>query len=186
MSRFIVHETALPGLKVVERLAIADERGFLARLFCAADLHEAGWVKPVAQINHTMTCAAGAVRGMHYQRPPHAEMKLVSCVRGRVFDVAVDLRRGSPTFLGWHGEILSAANRRALLIPEGFAHGFQVLEPDSELIYLHSAAYHPASEGAVNPEDARVSIAWPEPVTEMSARDRAHPPLGPDFEGIVL
>ena len=113
-------------------------------------------------------------------------MKLVSCIRGEVWDVAVDLRRGAPTFLKWFGTILSPDNGRALLIPEGFAHGFQTLAADCELIYCHSCAYHAASESAVHPEDPRVAIAWPRPIAEMSPRDRAHPMLLPDFQGIAL
>ncbi|MDH5206728.1 MAG: dTDP-4-dehydrorhamnose 3,5-epimerase family protein, partial [Hylemonella sp.] len=106
MNRFSVSPTALPGLMRVQRQRLSDARGFLSRLFCAEELAAAGWSGPVAQINHTGTTRAGTVRGLHYQRPPHAEAKLVSCVRGRVWDVAVDLRAASPTFLQWHGEEL--------------------------------------------------------------------------------
>ena len=106
---------------------MGDARGFLSRLFCAEELRAAGWTGPIAQINHTHTARKGTVRGMHFQYPPHAEMKLVSCLRGEVWDVAVDIRAGSQTFLRWHAEILSADNGRALLIPQGFAHGFQAL-----------------------------------------------------------
>lgn len=98
---------------------------------------------------------------MHFQRTPHAEMKLVSCVRGLVFDVAVDLRRGSPTFLRWHSELLSADNHKTLVIPEGFAHGFQTLTDDCEMLYLHTTAYAPDAEAGLNPQDARLAIAWP-------------------------
>lgn len=184
MSRFAIVDLPLAGLKRIERKPVADSRGFLARIFCAADLAPAGWAGPVAQVNHSRTARAGSVRGLHFQRPPHAEMKLVSCLSGAVWDVAVDLRAGSPTFLCWHGELLSAENERALLIPEGFAHGFQTLTDDVELLYCHSAAYAPDAEGALNPLDPRLAIAWPEPVADMSERDRGHPPLGPGFEGI--
>lgn len=184
MSRFQLLDTPLAGLKVVVRERRGDERGFLSRLFCAGELAAAGWHQGIAQINHTLTRRPGTVRGMHFQHPPHAEAKLVSCLRGRVWDVAVDLRAGSPTRLRWHAEELSADNGRALLIPEGFAHGFQVLDPDSELLYLHSAAYAPQGEGAVNALDPRLAIAWPLPVGERSARDVAHPMLADDFPGI--
>jgi dTDP-4-dehydrorhamnose 3,5-epimerase len=186
MSRFGIADTPISGLKIVERSPRSDERGFLTRLFCSEELQAAGWNKPIAQINQTMTRRSGAVRGMHFQMPPHAEMKLVSCIRGEVWDVALDLRRGSPTFLNWFGANLSAENGRALLIPEGFAHGFQVLSEDSELIYFHSCAYNAASEGGVNPEDPRVAIDWPRAIAEMSPRDRGHRMLLPDFEGISL
>jgi dTDP-4-dehydrorhamnose 3,5-epimerase len=122
---------------------------------------------------------------MHFQPPPHSEMKLVSCVRGEVFDVAVDLRRGSPTFLRWHAERLSADNNRALLIPQGFAHGFQALTDDAELIYCHSAAYDAASEGGLNPRDPRLAIAWPLPITELSARDAQAAMLDAAFTGMT-
>jgi dTDP-4-dehydrorhamnose 3,5-epimerase len=186
MSRFRIIDTPLAGPKIVERAALSDQRGFLTRLFCAEELALAGWSKPIVQINQTLTHRPGAVRGLHFQLPPHAEMKLVSCTRGEVWDVAVDLRRGSPTFLKWFGTELSADNRRALLIPEGFAHGFQVLAPDSELIYFHTAAYQAASEGALHPEDPRAAIHWPQPIAEMSARDRGHPMLSPTFDGLSI
>lgn len=174
MNRFSVTDLPLAGLKCVERHKFGDSRGFLSRLFCAEELAEAGWVKPVVQINQTVTAREGTVRGMHFQHPPHAEMKLVSCLRGAVWDVAVDLRRDSPTFLRWHAEELSAENCRALLIPEGFAHGFQTLEDDCELLYLHSAAYAAEAEDGLNPADPRLAISWPREITEISERDRSH------------
>jgi dTDP-4-dehydrorhamnose 3,5-epimerase len=185
LSRFTVGNLPLAGLKLVERQAVGDHRGSLARLFCAEELVAAGWVKPIAQINHAYTARRGTVRGMHFQYPPHAEMKLVTCLCGEIFDVAVDLRRESSTFLKWHGEVLSAANRRSLLIPKGCAHGFQTLSDDCELIYLHSAPYDPAAEGALNPADPQVGIAWPLPIAELSDRDRSHPMLGSDYKGIA-
>ena len=185
MTRLTVHDLPLAGLKLVERQRLGDQRGFLARLFCADDLLPAGWTEPIAQINHTHTARRGTVRGLHFQRPPHAEMKLVSCIRGEVWDVAVDLRRGSPTFLKWHAERLSADNNRALLIPEGFAHGFQALSDGAELIYCHSAAYVPDAEGGLNVRDPRLAIAWPLPVGETSARDAQLPVVDDAFAGIA-
>lgn len=186
MSRFTILDTPLPGLRVVQRQRIEDERGFLSRLFCAEELAAAGWRGPVAQINHTCTRRAGTVRGLHYQKAPHAEIKLVSCVRGRVWDVAVDLRPGSPTYLRWHAEELGADNGCALLIPEGFAHGFQALSADAELLYCHSRAYAPQAEAGLHPLDARLAIAWPLPVQGLSARDAGHPPIDETFEGVRL
>ena len=186
MSRFTILDTPLMHLKVVQHQEISDSRGFLARLFCAEELFAAGWRKPVAQINQTGTQKRGAVRGMHYQRSPHAEIKLVTCLRGSIWDVAVDIRFGSPTFLQWHAEELSATNHRALLIPEGFAHGFQALSDDVELIYLHSAAYTKESEGGLNPKDAKLSIAWPLAITELSAKDAQRAALDQQFEGLML
>jgi dTDP-4-dehydrorhamnose 3,5-epimerase len=186
MSRFAVLDTPIADLKIVERFRHADERGFFSRMFCADELQAAGWSGPVAQINQTLTRRQGAVRGMHFQLPPDAEIKLVNCVRGRVFDVAVDLRQGSPTFLKWYGVELSPENGRALLVPEGFAHGFQALVPDCELIYFHSRAYQPASEGALHPREPRVGVAWPLEIAELSARDEGRPMLTSAFQGITV
>lgn len=186
MSRFTVTDLPLAGLKLVERRISGDSRGFLSRLFCAEELASAGWQKPIAQINHTYTAKRGTVRGMHFQLPPYAEMKLVSCLRGRVWDVAVDLRGGSDTLLHWHTEELSADNHRALLIPEGFAHGFQALTDDVELLYCHSAAYHDEAKGALNPHDSKLAIKWPLEITEISAADALHPMINQDFAGLVL
>lgn len=186
MSRFEFITTPLPDLKVVQRKAIEDHRGFLSRFYCVDEFAAAGINKPIAQINHTLTRKKGAVRGLHFQHPPHAETKLVSCLKGEIWDVAVDLRRSSPTFLQWYGEILSASNRKSLLIPEGFAHGFQALTEDCELIYLHTATYHSEAEGALNVADPKLSITWPLPVGDLSDRDRNHPLIDQNFQGVVL
>jgi len=184
MARFTVTPTSLAGVVIVERQRIGDARGFLSRIFCVDELRAAGFVLPVVQINHTMTETAGTLRGLHFQHPPHAEDKLVTCLRGRVFDVAVDLRAGSPTFLGWHAEEISADNGRALLIPQGCAHGFQTLEDGCELLYLHSRAYAPDAEAGLSPLDPSLGIAWPLPVTTISARDDGHPVIQEDFTGV--
>lgn len=186
MSRFDFIPTPLSDMKLVQRKAIEDHRGFLSRFYCAEEFRAAGIDKPIAQINQTLTRQKGAVRGLHFQHPPHAETKLVSCLKGEIFDVAVDLRRDSPTFLHWYGVILSAANRKSLLIPEGFAHGFQALTEDCELIYIHTATYHPDAEGALNVTDPKLNIAWPLPINDLSERDRNHPFIKSDFQGIVL
>lgn len=186
MARIEFILTKLSGLMLVERKAIEDHRGFLSRFYCADEFHAAGIEKPIAQINHTLTVKKGAVRGLHFQYPPYAETKLVSCLHGEIYDVAVDLRRDSPTFLMSHGEILSETNRRSLLIPEGFAHGFQTLTENCELIYLHTAPYHPEAYGALNVADPRLNIAWPLQIGDISDRDRNHPFIGPEFLGISL
>lgn len=177
MSRFTLTDLPIPGVRLVQRQALEDSRGFFSRLFCAQELAGAGWRGHVAQINHTLTREVGSVRGLHFQRPPHAEIKLVSCLAGEVWDVVVDLRPASPTYLRWHAEVLSAANRRALLIPEGFAHGFQTLSADVQLLYLHSHPYTPEAEGGLNPLDQQLAIGWPCPITVMSERDQRHPRL---------
>lgn len=186
MSRFTVTETPLEGVRIIERMHLGDSRGFFSRMFCAEELTAAGWIKPIAQINHNRTASAGSVRGLHFQLPPHAEMKLVNCIRGRIWDIAVDLRAGSPTFMQWHAEELSAENRRSLLIPEGFAHGFQTLTDDCEVLYMTSHPYAPNSEGGVRPDDPLLGVTWPLPFAEVSERDRSHPLLTAGFEGIAL
>lgn len=186
MARLDFFNTPLVGLEVVQRRPIEDARGYLSRFFCAEEFKQVGLNKSISQINHTLTHKKGAVRGLHYQKPPHIETKVVSCLKGEIFDVAVDLRKNSPTFLHWYGEVLSAKNQRSLLIPEGFAHGFQTLTEECELIYLHTAAYHPEAEGTLNVADPRLNIAWPLPIDDLSDRDRSHPFISSDFQGIVL
>jgi dTDP-4-dehydrorhamnose 3,5-epimerase len=186
MSQFAILDTPIAGLKVIERKPVGDHRGFLVRIFCADQLKGAGWEKPIAQINQTVTKKRGTVRGMHFQNTPHAEMKMVSCLKGEIWDVAVDLRKNSPSFLQWHAEKLSAENCRALLIPEGFAHGFQALTDDCELIYLHSAVYVQEAEAGISPNDLTLGISWPLDVSEISLRDAEHPLLNNQFMGIEL
>jgi dTDP-4-dehydrorhamnose 3,5-epimerase len=184
-SRFEILTTTLAGLRLVVRKPLGDSRGYFERMFCAHELEEVFGQRHVVQMNHTLTQHTGTVRGMHFQYPPHAEMKLVSCLRGKVFDVAVDLRRGSPTFLHWHAEVLSADNHKTLAIPEGFAHGFQTLTDDCEMLYLHTAAYLPGAEAGLNPQDARLAIQWPLPIAEMSPRDASHALIDDKFQGAV-
>lgn len=177
--------TPIAGVAVIESRPFRDDRGAFARLFCDNALHPVHAARPIVQINHSLTRQAGALRGLHYQEPPHAEGKWVRCLAGRVWDVAVDLRAGSPTFLQHFGVELSREAMNAIFIPEGCAHGFQTLEPDCELLYLHTAHYEPRAEAGLRWDDPRLAIDWPLPVAEISARDRAHPLLRPDFEGIV-
>lgn len=178
--------TKLPGLQTVDRLALHDARGWFERSYCFDTFKQAGLQKTIQQINRTKTLQKGSVRGMHYQLTPFAEAKVVSCLQGEVYDVAIDMRAGSLTFLQWHAEILSAENRRSLLIPEGFAHGFQTLSDDVEMLYFHTANYAPSSAGGVNPLDPKLAISWPLPFTEVSEQDKNLPMLLPNFEGIRL
>jgi dTDP-4-dehydrorhamnose 3,5-epimerase len=183
-SRFDILDMPIQGLKLVQRKPISDGRGYLERMFCSADLKSLIPGKSIVQINHTVTASRGTVRGMHFQHPPHAETKFVSCLRGKVFDVAVDLRRDSATFLRCHAEVLSAANHRTLVIPEGFAHGFQTLTKDCHILYLHTAAYQADAEGGVNARDPRLGIQWPLRIADQSVRDSAHPLVPDDFGGL--
>ncbi|MNQ20454.1 dTDP-4-dehydrorhamnose 3,5-epimerase [compost metagenome] len=181
-----VIQTAIAGVVVVETRTHADPRGAFTRLYCARSLADIIGPRTILQINHSRTALAGAVRGMHFQHPPHAEMKLVRCVKGRVWDVVVDLRAGSPTFLKWHAQELDMESARMLVIPEGCAHGFQALEADSELIYLHTAFYTPSSEAGLRHDDPKLGIRWPREAVELSPRDRSHPLLPADYAGIQV
>lgn len=186
MSRLSISELPLLGLKLISRQTLADSRGALSRIFCAETLKDAGWHQSIAQLNHTKTLTRGTVRGMHYQLPPHSELKLVSCLRGEIWDVVVDLRSNSPTFLKWHAEILSAENNGALLIPKGCAHGFQTQTDNVEVLYCHSEAYQPAFERGLNPQDPFLSISWPLKISELSSRDAEHPMISRTFKGVRI
>jgi len=186
MSRqdhYRTHATPLPGLIVFERVAIGDERGYFEHVFAPAAFTAWGIAQPLAQVNMSTTKMKGAVRGLHFQHPPYAEDKIVSCIAGSVFDVAVDLREDSPTFLRWHGRILSPDNRLSMIIPKGFAHGFQTLENDCRMLYLHTERYVPEEEAGVNATDPCIGIAWPLQITQHSARDAALPLLAATFKG---
>ena len=185
-QRFDFIETPLAGLVRVDRKPIVDNRGFFSRFFCVEEFKQIGFTQPIAQMNHTLTKRKGAIRGMHFQHPPYTENKVVTCIQGEILDVAVDIRKGSETFLQWHAERLSADNQFSLYIPAGFAHGFQTLTDDCELLYIHSALYAPNAEGALNALDPTLAIDWPLEVTELSERDFNHPMLNPQFEGIVI
>jgi dTDP-4-dehydrorhamnose 3,5-epimerase len=168
-------DTPIAGVKIIETEPRTDERGSFGRWFCAQELAPALGKRSIVQINHSKTVNVGTIRGMHYQKPPHAEMKFVRCMKGKVWDIAIDIRTGSPTFLQWVAAELSPESGRMLCIPEGCAHGFQVLEANSELLYLHTAFYEPNSEGGIHHADPQISIPWPLPVTHISKRDAEYP-----------
>lgn len=176
--------TPLDGLHVVETESVGDARGRFERLFCEQDWTPLRSGLHFVQVNLSTTALRGTVRGLHYQRAPAAEAKLIRCVRGHVFDVAVDLRAGSPTFLHWHAVELHADDPREIFIPEGFAHGFQALSDDAQLLYLHTAPWTPTCEGGVRHDDPRLAIAWPLPPIQVSARDRAHSMLDASYAGL--
>nr|WP_314584033.1 dTDP-4-dehydrorhamnose 3,5-epimerase [uncultured Pseudomonas sp.] len=176
----------LPGLFSLQHRRHADQRGQFSRLFCEGSLSAFGQAFHVRQINHSCTAERGSVRGLHYQTAAQPEAKLITCLRGEVWDVAVDLNPDSATFLHWHAEHLQAGDGRSLLIPAGFAHGFQTLTDDAELLYLHSADYAPQHEAGLCAQDPRLNIAWPLPVKNLSARDAGHPLLNSSFAGVRL
>ena len=181
-----IKQTPLQDALVIEPEPFRDERGLFARVFCQNELRNILCDKNIVQINHSLTRQKGAIRGMHFQYQPKAEIKMVKCLRGSAFDVMIDLRSDSSTFLNWHGERLSAENMKMMYIPEGFAHGFQTLEPNSELLYLHTEFYSPEHEGAVRYNDPKIGIKWPLEATDISSRDQNHPLLSSEFKGIKL
>jgi dTDP-4-dehydrorhamnose 3,5-epimerase len=174
----------IPGAFTIRHDVRGDERGRFARQYCRREFAAAGLMIDWVQVNHSVTLGSGSIRGMHFQSPPHGEAKLVSCPVGRAFDVAVDLRRGSPTFLRWAAVELDEAT--SFYIPPGCAHGFQTLTDEVHLIYQHSEYYEPASEGGLRFDDPALAIAWPLPAGTVSARDRSFSPVGEAFEGLAL
>ncbi|MFW7342513.1 dTDP-4-dehydrorhamnose 3,5-epimerase family protein [Pollutimonas sp. H1-120] len=185
-SRFSFAQTPLKGVWQVNRKPIRDERGFFTRFYCEDEFSAIGLQGVPTQINHSWSDLQGTVRGMHFQYAPNAESKIVTCLHGEVFDVAVDLRAASPTFLNWFGVTLSAESQNSLVIPPGVAHGFQTLTPEAEVFYLVTTQYSPEHEGGLNPFDPMINIAWPVPVSEVSARDRQRPFLEGKFAGVDM
>ncbi|HEX3517647.1 MAG TPA: dTDP-4-dehydrorhamnose 3,5-epimerase [Solirubrobacteraceae bacterium] len=173
--RFI--QTPLPGVWVIELELLGDERGWFARTFDEQDFRSHGLNPAVVQCNASFNAHRDTLRGMHYQADPHGESKLVRCVRGSIFDVAVDLRAGAPTYCHWHGVELSAENRLALYIPAGLAHGFQTLSEDCEVLYQMGAPYVREAARGVRFDDPAFAIGWPEPQGEriISERDAGYP-----------
>lgn len=177
-------QTTLPGSYIVDTEPISDERGWFERFYCKEEFATIGHYKEWVQLNHSVTAKKGTVRGMHFQLKPFKEIKMVKCIKGTIFDVIVDLRQGSETFLNWVGVELSAENRRMLYIPEGFSHGFQCLTNDCELIYHHSEIYQPGFESGIRYNDPLISIDWPLSISIISERDNNHPYLDKNFKGI--
>lgn len=175
----VFHKTRLEGVFEIELEPKADDRGFFARAWCRNEFVEHGLNPQVVQCNISRNARRGTLRGIHFQAPPHQEAKLVRCTRGRVYDVALDLRPQSPTFMQWTGAELTADNHRALYIPEGCGHGVLTLDDETELFYQMSAYYHPEAAGGVRWDDPAFAIDWPGKVEVISERDRNYP----DFEG---
>ncbi|WP_022835597.1 dTDP-4-dehydrorhamnose 3,5-epimerase family protein [Salisaeta longa] len=168
---------AIAGAYRVDLATHGDDRGFFARIWCEDEARAHGCTPHMVQANASYTAAAGTVRGLHYQRAPHAEAKLVRCTAGALYDVIVDVRPESPTYLQHLGLELTAANRTMLYLPEGCAHGYQTLAPDTEAFYFVSAPYAPAAEAGLRYDDPALAIDWPHAVTNVSAKDRAWPLL---------
>ncbi len=173
--RFI--ETTLADAWLLEPEPIRDERGYFARTFCVREFAERGLQSEFVQHSRSFSAKKGTLRGMHYQTPPHTEVKVVSCVSGAIYDVIVDLRPGSRTYRKWQGFELSAENGRQLYVPAGFAHGFQTLTDDALLNYLISAFYEPSASTGISYDDPSLGITWPLPVSVISERDKSWAPL---------
>jgi dTDP-4-dehydrorhamnose 3,5-epimerase len=174
----------LAGAYEIGLQPFSDERGWFARYYCKDEFRSIGHTREWVQMNHSVSYAKGTLRGMHFQHPPFREVKLVRCIAGAVFDVIIDMRAGSPTFLQWFGTELSAVNHKMLYIPEGFAHGFQTLEKDSALLYHHTEFYTPGAEGGLRYDDPALGMNWPLPVAVISERDARHPYVDKNFKGI--
>ncbi|RJQ30156.1 dTDP-4-keto-6-deoxy-D-glucose epimerase [Candidatus Parcubacteria bacterium] len=185
-SQLRFEPTNLDGLFLIHRAPIGDSRGFLQRVFCDQLLHPVLKGQPIRQVNHTKTQFAGTIRGMHFQHEPFAEKKLITCLKGGVFDVIIDLRAESKTYMQTYTATLTSEGSLSLLVPEGCAHGFQTLQDDTEMLYLHTAPYDSESEGGVNALDPIFGIQWPLPVVERSVRDANHALIDSNFEGVRL
>ena len=177
-------ETPLLGAYVIEVEKHEDERGFFARSWCAREFAAKGLDYQLVQCNVSFNKLKGTLRGLHYQIPPHAEVKLVRCTKGSLFDVIVDLRKASPTFLKWFAIELTAANHRMLHIPKLFAHGFQTLEDDTEIFYQMSEFYEPAASEGLRWNDPKLDINWPDADRTILQKDQAYPNLDVSFAGL--
>jgi dTDP-4-dehydrorhamnose 3,5-epimerase len=176
--------TSLSGAFTIELEKRGDERGFFARFFCEREFKSAGLSMPIVQINNSLTADAGTMRGMHYQLPPAAEIKVVRCIRGSLYDVIIDLRPDSPSFGKWFGAELTEENRLMMLVPRGFAHGFLTLKDNTEALYLVSEFYGPEQERGLRFDDQRFQIKWPRTPSTISDKDRKWPDFDPAFHGI--
>jgi dTDP-4-dehydrorhamnose 3,5-epimerase len=175
----IFHETPLAGAFVIDLEKKGDDRGFFARAFCEREFAAKGLSTRFVQVNNSLSAQKGTLRGMHYQLAPRAETKLVRCIRGSLFDVILDLRKGSPTFGQSFGAELSAENRRMMYVPKGFAHGFITLADDTEAFYFVDEFYAPEQERGLRWNDPRFAIAWPAAPVVLSDKDRAHRDFDP-------
>ncbi len=178
----VFHETFLKGAFVLEVQKLNDDRGFFGRSWCKNEMEERGLNGNVVQTNTSFSSKKGTLRGMHYQKHPYEETKLIRCTKGAIYDVIVDLRKESPTYLCWFGIELTADNYKMLYVPEKFAHGFITLKDDSEVTYQVTQFYTPGAESGIRFNDPLINIDWPAPVTVISEKDKAHP----DFEEILL
>ncbi len=180
------HKTPLDGAFTIELERRGDERGFFSRFFCEKEFAAAGLETRFPQINNSVSARKGAIRGLHYQLTPNAEVKVMRCVRGAMYDVIVDLRAGSPTYLHWFGAELTAENRTMMYVPRGFAHGFLSLTDEVEVVYMASAFYAPGSERGLRWDDPVIGIEWPIKPVEVSDKDRSWPDFDSGWHGVEM
>jgi dTDP-4-dehydrorhamnose 3,5-epimerase len=178
--------TNIEGLYIIQPKKLEDDRGLFARTFCKNEFKQIGFEQEFVQFNHSYNKTRGTIRGMHFQVAPYCEKKLIRCVQGAVFDVAVDIRQGSPTFLQSFGIELNAVNMKSFLIPEGVAHGFQTLQDDTALIYHHTAYYTAGADAGLRFDDAALHINWPLPAVNVSEKDLSYKLIDNDFKGITI
>jgi dTDP-4-dehydrorhamnose 3,5-epimerase len=177
-------KTPLRDAFLIEMEKRADDRGFFARCFCEREFRDAGLETRFVQMNNSLSSKAGTLRGLHYQLAAAAEVKVVRCVSGAIFDAIVDIRPGSPSFGRWFGEELTGENRLMMYVPRGFAHAILTLRSDTEVLYMVSASYSPESERGLRWNDPRFSIDWPHAPTEVSPKDASWPDFDPKFHGV--
>ncbi|RDU61716.1 dTDP-4-dehydrorhamnose 3,5-epimerase [Helicobacter sp. MIT 14-3879] len=185
-QKFIFKETNLSGLFIIESKPIKDSRGYFERYFCASEFKAIGLNKPISQQSHSRSIGKGVIRGMHYQNNPFCEAKLVRCIRGSVYDVVVDIRRDSPTFLQHFSVELKEGNFLYLYVPEGFAHGFQTLSNECEILYSMNETFSPNFYKSLNPLDPKLCIKWPLKISNISDKDKNAAFIDNNFEGIML
>lgn len=180
-------ELSLKGSFLITPTPFEDSRGFFTRWFCNKEFEENNLETSFVQCNHSGTTGKGSIRGMHFQYPPDSEVKLIKCISGRIFDVIIDLRKQSPTFLNWTGVELSSEMKNMIYVPKGFAHGFQTLTEEAEIIYMVSSFYTKNAEGGVRFDDPSVKIEWPLAVNKISEKDQAIPLIVPEhFNGLTI
>ena len=186
MGQFVIQNLNLLGTKKIKKKKYQDKRGYLSRVFCYEELKKNKINFNIKQINITLTKKKGTIRGLHFQLPPHSEIKMVSCIKGKIFDVIVDLRKNSKTFLQTYSEILSEKNQKSLIVPRGFAHGFQALEDNCEILYFHSENYNSDYEDGIKYNDPQLSIKWPKNITNISKRDDNFKLILENFKGLKI
>jgi dTDP-4-dehydrorhamnose 3,5-epimerase len=186
MNKLTIATVDIDGIKVLNSNSIIDDRGYFGRLFCQKELQQITNSKNIVQINQSITNNSGVIRGMHYQKKPALEGKFVTCLKGKIFDVAIDIRKDSKSLFNYHAEILSEENKKILYIPEGFAHGFQTIKSNCEVLYFHTEYYSQENESGINSMDPSIGINWPNNVSFRSERDLTFPFLDSSFKGIEI